>query len=521
MASARVPALSDPVSTLRGVGPGVAAKLQRLSLHTVGDLLFHLPNRYIDRTHLTPVGSLLHGRDALVQGTVELAQIQFGRRRSLLCWVSDNTGAMLLRFFHFTRFQQSRLVKGVHIRCWGRVRRTPGGPEMVHPEYEIIDAAEAEHVEQTLTPVYPSTEGVGQRTLRKLTDQALSAMQRADQEVRELIPDEVLRDLKLPRLAPALHYVHRPPVDADTESLIAGLHPAQSRLALEELLAHQVGLRRLRNRVRRHTAWQFKHVPGGLATALQDALEFELTDAQCRCLADLRHDLAQDRPMMRLLEGDVGSGKTVLAALAAAEVVQAGCQVALMAPTELLADQHYRTLRGWFEPLDIEVRFAAARLRAAERATLLDELASDRPLIVVGTHALFQEPVRFGRLGLAVIDEQHRFGVEQRFALLNKGTSPELAPHQLIMTATPIPRTLAMTLFADLDISIIDEMPPGRLPVRTTVISSDRRAEVVERIAAACAGGQQAYWVCTLVEESESLQAEAATETHAALAEAW
>jgi len=513
------PPLTAPVTSLTGVGPGLENRLRRLGLARVRDLLFHLPYRYLDRTRITPMGGLVPGGEALIQGDIELAQIKYGRRRSLLCRISDGTGAVVLRFFHFSRAQQEGLAQGRHIRCWGQVRRGTTALEMVHPEYQLLGEQELDQVEQTLTPVYPATEGLTQPRLRGLTGQALDALE-AHGGLEELIPDDLFGRRRLPSLREALVTLHRPGPGIDLEALERGRHPAQQRLILEELLAHHLSLRLIRQHAR-----QLRAVPvdaGGeaLSGAFIEALPFTLTGAQQRVLEEIRADLAAGAPMLRLIQGDVGSGKTVVAAIAALHTLAAGCQVAFMAPTELLADQHYYNLQQWLAGFDIPVVLLTGKQKAAERNAAAALIGSRRPLIAVGTHALFQETVQFGRLGLVIIDEQHRFGVHQRLALLDKGAGRDIHPHQLIMTATPIPRTLAMSLFADLDVSVIDELPPGRKPVTTAVLSNEKRDELIERIAAVCRSGRQVYWVCTLIEESDTLQCQTATDTCAVLAEA-
>ncbi len=518
--SLRPARLSSPVHRLPGVGPGLKDKLERLKVRKISDLLFHLPSRYIDRTRLTPLGTLRAGDEALAQGEIELTQIRFGGRRSLLCRISDGTGALLLRFFHFSKAQEEGLQRGRLLRCWGQVRRGPQLLEMIHPEYEFIDPERQDQVEQTLTPVYPATEGLGQGRLRRLTGQALDMLNAESAGLPDLLPPELLEGTNLPTLREALQFVHRPPAGADTELLLAGRHPAQQRLVIEELLAHQLGLRRLRKEIRSLHAPALAPGDNGLMQAFFRSLPFRLTGAQNRALGEVTADLKLETPMLRLLQGDVGCGKTVVAAGATLQAVGAGFQAAIMAPTELLADQHLANFSAWLEPLDVPVVSVTGKQPQAARREALSRLESDLPLVAVGTHALFQESVRFGRLGLVIIDEQHRFGVHQRLALLEKGSTGTSYPHQLIMTATPIPRTLAMTLFADLDVSSIDELPPGRAPVRTLAVSSERRGEVIERIAAACRDGRQVYWVCPLIDESEVLQCQAAVETQAALSDA-
>ena len=510
-----------PVLALKGVGAVVAEKLSGLGMRSVQDVLFHLPHRYQDRTRLSEIGTLQAGAEAVISAEVVIAEVVVRARRSLLVRVADGTGSLCLRFFHFSQAQVRQLVPGTRLQCFGEIRRGPGMLEMVHPEYRL--ASQGQALQETLTPFYPATEGVQQPTLRKLTGQALVLLEQSD--LVDWLPPSALAALCLPELRSALRIVHRPPPDADVSALLDGLHPATRRLAFEELVAHRVGLRRLRAASLQSDAPSIPPA-GELSAALLAALPFSLTAAQRRVLGDLRLDMATPEPMLRLIQGDVGAGKTVVAALAAAAVVDAGYQVALMAPTEILAEQHLLTFKQWFEPLGVEVAWLTGKLRTAQRRAAIDAIAAGRSRIVVGTHALFQSSVRFARLGLAIIDEQHRFGVHQRMALRDKGAravdnaqavdgSPvtQWLPHQLIMTATPIPRTLAMTAYADLDVSLIDELPPGRTPVTTVAVDGRRREEVIARVDAAIDAGRQVYWVCTLIEESETLQAQAAEET--------
>lgn len=512
------PTLSDPVVKLKGVGPRTGERLQHLGIRKVQDLLFHLPHRYIDRTRLVPIGSLRSGDSALCQGTIELIQAPAGRRRSLLCRISDGTGAITLRFFHFTRAQQAGLKQGMCLRCWGQIRRVNQALEMVHPEYRRVDAAGDDHLEQTLTPVYPLTQGVSQFKLRNLTGQALETMSRDNTGLAELLPHRILQQFSAFNLDQALRFVHRPPRDADLDSLTDGNHPAQHRLVFEELLAHHLSLRLIRKTVRARASFVIGNNADGRIRTFLDNLPFELTGAQKRVLAEIRKDMLKPAPMLRLVQGDVGSGKTVVAAIAALLVIRSGYQVALMAPTEILADQHYFNIRQWFSPIGIPVSLLTGKQPRNEKEDVLARLNSAQPMVVVGTHALFQDQVAFGNVGLIIIDEQHRFGVDQRLALLEKGMEKTRQSHQLIMTATPIPRTLAMTLFADLDISVIDQLPPGRRPIKTTVISNEKREEVIERIHEVCKQGRQAYWVCTLIENSDTLQLQAAEEIQKHLA---
>jgi ATP-dependent DNA helicase RecG len=510
--------LASPVSTLRGVGGQVAQKLNRIGILTIQDLLFHMPLRYVDRTRLCPIGALRAGFSTQVEGTIELTQVKFGKRRSLLCRISDGTGALTLRFFYFSKAQQERLQRGMKLRCFGQARYGAQTLEMVHPEYQVLAPDQELPVDETLTPVYPATEGLQQSTLRKLTTQALAVLEKSGGKLTELLPDPVLKKFELPELGKAITYVHRPPPDAITQQLMEGTHPAQQRLAFEELLAQYLSLQRLRNQLRAHMATPLNNDHTVSASFLK-SLPFSLTGAQQRCANEISRDLQMNKPMLRLLQGDVGSGKTVIAALAALQAIECNYQAAIMAPTELLAEQHYTTLQEWLEPLGVCVMLLTGKLGKAERTKRLGILTENKPCIVIGTHALFQQDVVFSNLRLIIIDEQHRFGVHQRLALLDKGKAGDIFPHQLIMTATPIPRTLAMTIYADLDISVIDELPPNRQPVNTVVISTAKRDEVIERIAQACRQGRQVYWVCTLIDESEVLQCEAATDTSVYLAE--
>jgi ATP-dependent DNA helicase RecG len=511
-----VTAPGRPVGALRGVGAALAARLGKRGITTISDLLFLLPNRYEDRTRIVKIGALRSGMRAAVEGEIELAEVVFRRRRSLLVRLGDGTGFLTLRFFHFSARQQEQLARGMRLRCFGEVRRGPLGLEIVHPEYRRADAPDTQALEGVLTPVYPAIDGIQQGRLRNLTAQALAAT--GPDELPDWLPAPLQRELKLPVLLEALAFVHRPPPDASLELLDAGRHPAQRRLAFEELLAHQIALRELRHELRRDPAWPVAPA-GALAAKLLETVGFPLTAAQHRVLREIRADLAVAHPMLRLVQGDVGSGKTIVAAIAALDCVEAGCQAALMAPTELLAEQHAQNFARWLAPLAVQPLLLTGRLTGRARAAALAAAADGSCPIVIGTHALFQEGVQFARLALVVVDEQHRFGVHQRMRLREKGATGRY-PHQLIMTATPIPRTLAMTAYADLDVSVIDQLPPGRTPVQTVVLPDARRGEVVARIRKACVQGRQAYWVCPLIEESELLEAQAAEDTAAALAKA-
>ena len=509
--------LSDDLTALKGVGPALAKKLENLGLSRVEDLLFLLPLRYEDRTQLVRIGALVAGNRCLVTGEVLLAETAFRGRRNLLVRISDGSGQLTLRFFHFSRQQQAQFQAGRHVTAFGEVRKGNSGFEMIHPEYRILREGQSAAMSDALTPIYPATEGVQQGRLRNLTDQALRAMNEAPPE--ELLPDDVTSGLGMPSLADAIRYLHRPPPDADIAQLLDGRHPCQQRLAFEELLAHYLSLRNLRALAETDDAMALS---GGQETVgrFVGDLPFELTGAQKRVVEEILGDLEQPHPMMRLIQGDVGSGKTVVAAIACLKAIACDVQAAIMAPTEILAEQHWRNFSDWFRPLGIEPAWLSGSQKAAARREALAAIADGSAQLVVGTHALFQEGVEFANLSLVVIDEQHRFGVHQRMALRDKGVGTDGHPHQLVMTATPIPRTLAMAAYADLDTSVIDELPPGRQPVTTIAVPDARRSEIVERVRAAVAAGQQAYWVCPLIEESEVLDYQAAEASYAMLAEA-
>ena len=508
-----------PITVLKGVGPKVAARLARLDVHSIEDLLFHLPYRYEDRTRVTPMGALRPGQEAVVQGKIELTEIKFARRRILLSRLSDGTGFVTLRFFHFNARQQASLARGLTLRCFGEVRRGTLGLEMTHPEYEFIDTDKPLPIAQTLTPIYSTTEGLHQLSLRNLTEQALAKLQTGDLTLTELIPSALLPFPHPPTLSDAIQFLHRPPPEVDLETLVEGKHPMQQRLVFEELLAHTLSLRQLRSRMRQQQALPLA-ATGRLSKKFLNGLAFQLTAAQQRVIGEIEQDLQAAAPMQRLVQGDVGCGKTLVALMAVLHAVESGYQAAVMAPTEILAEQHYRNFTGWLAPLGIEVAWLSGKLKSSERKRALQQLHNGEAAVAVGTHALFQAEVRFQQLALVVVDEQHRFGVHQRLALREKGRRNGYYPHQLIMTATPIPRTLSMAVYADLDCSVIDELPPGRIPVETVVIPDTRRDEVVARVHRACQQGRQVYWVCTLIEESEVLQCQAAEDTATLLAEA-
>ncbi len=508
-----MPGLDDiAVTELKGVGAKLAETLARLELRTVQDLLFHLPFRYEDRTRLLSLASLRNGQQGLFEGRIDYCKVVLGRRRSLEVAVSDGSGQAILRFYHFSAAQQRSLQVGATLRGFGEARLGRTGIEFYHPEYRLVEPGHPLEVPATLTPVYTLTDGILQPRMRALIEQALSWLDRA--AIKDLLPATLRERYGLPDLKQSLKFLHQPPLEADQQALLEGRHLCQKRLILEELTAHHLSLLQLRQRVRADRALPCGPGLGveSLGAQLLARLPFQLTAAQARVRAEIAADMAEPVPMLRLVQGDVGSGKTIVAALAALHAVEAEAQVALMAPTEILAEQHYRNFDQWLSPLGIRLAWHSGRSKGRTRSEALQEIASGQAQIVIGTHALFQEEVQFARLGLVIIDEQHRFGVHQRLALKEKAASG-LAPHQLVMTATPIPRTLAMSAYADLDTSVIDELPPGRKEIETIVVPDSKRELIVERIRAACQQGRQVYWVCTLIEESETLQCQAAEAT--------
>lgn len=501
------------VTALKGVGSKLAEKLAKIKIHTLQDILFHLPLRYMDRTRVTPIGSVQPNTDVVIEGEIRGSDIVFGRRRSLMCRVQDSTGVITLRFFHFSGAQKKNLAQGARIRCYGEARLGSSGLELYHPEYQLVETAAKLPLEQRLTPVYPTLEGLTQQRLRSLSEQVLGLLH--SNNMPDLLPPQWLNQMYRSSLVEVLTFLHRPPAEVSLAQLLDGTHPYQQRLALEELIAHQMSMLRAREQLQSMLAPVLPE-PTLLRLKFEQRLSFQLTAAQQRVARDIASDLNKPYPMLRLVQGDVGSGKTVVAALAALHAIAQGRQVAVMAPTEILAQQHRNSFNAWLEPLGIKVGWLTGRQSQTVRRQQLADIASGESQVVIGTHALFQAEVVFADLGLAVIDEQHRFGVHQRLELKKKSVAGYCA-HQLIMTATPIPRTLAMSVYADLDYSVIDELPPGRTPVSTVAVSQDRRAEVIERVRNACLQGRQAYWVCTLIEESEVLQASAAEEIEQSL----
>ncbi len=491
----------------------MAERLARLGIERVQDLLFHLPLRYQDRTRIYPIGSLVEGQEVLIEGEVEHAEIVVRRRRMLLCNLSDGTGRITLRFFHFSNAQYLGM-KGKRLRCFGEIRRGPQSLEIVHPEYKIQSTTTVNTVEETLTPTYPTTEGLQQRSFRRLIALALAEVALLE----DLIPAFIQQQYGLTGLQAALKTLHHPPPETRISHLLSGQHPAQKRLIFEEMMAHHLSLRKLREQARQLPAMTLGK-KDTLCQQLLESLPFSLTRAQQRVITELRQDMQKNNPMSRLVQGDVGSGKTLVAAAAALLAIESDFQVALMAPTEILAEQHYQNFRRWLEPLGLEVSWISGKQSAKARRSQVENLLLGVTQIAIGTHALFQNDVQFRQLGLVIVDEQHRFGVDQRLALREKGRQGEYYPHQLIMTATPIPRTLAMTTCADLDYSVIDELPPGRQSIKTVALSNERRDEVIQRIQSKCSQGNQVYWVCTLIEESEVLQCQNAEQTWVLLKE--
>lgn len=495
-----------PLTSLSGVGAAIAEKLSRIGINNVQDLLFHLPLRYEDRTRVTPIADIRPESFATIEGYVQHTEVQFGRRPILSVTLSDGTSKIMLKFFNFNAGMKNSLATGVRVKAFGEIKRGRYMAEIHHPEYQIIRNNQPLELAETLTPIYSTTEGLKQASLRKMTEQALAVLQNV--QVAELLPEQY--NPHQYSLKEALALLHRPPPSISAEVLEKGEHPAQKRLIFEELLAHNLAMQQLRLGVKQQYAEPLSYKTD-LKQRFLESLPFQPTNAQKRVTEDIERDLAQPSPMMRLVQGDVGSGKTLVAALAALTAIDNGKQVALMAPTEILAEQHANNFANWLRPFGIEVGWLAGKVKGKARNAQLEAIKNGDVQMIIGTHALFQESVEFHDLALIIIDEQHRFGVHQRLTLREKGAKADYYPHQLIMTATPIPRTLAMTVYADLDTSIIDELPPGRTPIKTVVISEDRRPEIVQRVYQACKNEKrQAYWVCTLIDESEVLEAQAA-----------
>ena len=506
---------NNNLAQLNGVGPKSAEKLQKLGIYSLLDLLFHLPNRYEDRTKIKKIRQLFAGESAIIEGEIVSSQVKPGRKHSLLVRVNDGSGFIQLRFFYFSKSVENSLSNGKIIQCYGEIRRGPDGLEIVHPEYLLPNEKKSSLLQDKLTPVYPATEGVPQKTLRKIIDQAILKLTKETYSFDDLIPHQLIEPLKLPSLKNAIFELHNPSPTTDKSNFLNAKHPAQKRLILEELLAHHLSMRQLRNEVQSQSAPAFSS-SSHLLDTFKTLLPFQLTNAQLRVINEIQENVTCSTPMLRLVQGDVGSGKTVVAMAAALQAIEAGYQVAFMAPTEMLAEQHFENISNWTEKLDITTGWLSGKVKASQRKSTLEQLLSGEIQILVGTHALFQAEVEYQKLGLIIIDEQHRFGVHQRLALKEKGFGGD-TPHQLIMTATPIPRTLAMTAYADLDLSVIDELPKGRQAIDTVVIPEQRREQIIQRVNEACHSGRQAYWVCPLIEESEALNCQAAELTAATL----
>lgn len=498
------------LTSLKGVGPALALKLSDLDIHNVQDLLFHLPSRYEDRTRILPIRSLKINQLAQIQGEVVKCSIQFGKRRSLHCTITDKTGFIGLRFFHFSSAQKNALAPGCVVRCFGEARHGRNGFELIHPDYKVLQDPENEPLADTLTPVYPATEGLQQTRLRNIVGQARELLRHSS--IDDYLPLNLRQRFGFAPLEEVLSLIHQPSIDSSSQWLLQESNPGHKRLAFEELLSHRLCMRLSRVTSDEKLAPNLKP-SGQLIQNFLDLLPFTLTKGQQLASLDISNDMTTSQPMLRLLQGDVGSGKTVVAAISALNAISNGYQVAIMAPTEILAEQHFRNFQQWFNELGLNVGWLSGKTKAAARREQLEEVLNGKTQLLVGTHALFQDKVIYNRLGLIIIDEQHRFGVHQRLALREKAAKDKITPHQLVMTATPIPRTLAMSAYADLDCSVISELPPGRIPINTALIANDRRDQVVERIEKACSTGNQAYWVCTLIEESEELNCQAAEVT--------
>lgn len=503
--------LSQPCETLSGIGPTLAGKLAKCGIFTIQDLLFHLPFRYQDRTHVTPIQDLRAQDWCVIVGKVCKTEIKYGKRMMLYCYVEDKTGIIKLRFFHFNKQQIKAFHDNQFIRAFGEVRQFANQLEIIHPEYQLLNHEEEFQVEETLTPIYPTTQGLSQNRLRQLIKQALINHE-AELKILEWMSENQLEHYYFQPIHTSIEQLHNPPPDMPLSDLEQGCHPSIKRLVFDELLAQRLSLQFARLQRSRLQAPAMASANKPIQTFLTN-LAFKLTNAQIRVFSEIQCDLQQTKPMLRLIQGDVGAGKTVLAALAAIQAINSGYQVAFMAPTDILSEQHAQTLTPWLAPLGITLTRLSGKMKARDRRAALTSLASNQCQLIVGTHALFQQEVTFARLGLVMIDEQHRFGVEQRLLLQDKGKSVCGCPHQLLLTATPIPRTLAMTQFAHLDLSILDELPPGRTPITTAVLNQDKRDPIIARLEQAIASGQQAYWVCTLIEDSEKLQCVAATQT--------
>jgi len=499
--------LSDSIISINGLGPKAQEKLNAIGIYNLEHLLFHLPHRYQNKTKITKLNQAQVGDEMLVELTIDRIEEVPTRQRQLLCYLSDNDNrTLLLRFFHFNQYQKQNLTRGETIQCFGEMKIGRDGLEMHHPEYRLISKGQTNLLEKTLSPIYPLTANIHQAQLKKWIDIALETLQKSD-----LIDNfENLSKNSMPTLKQALNTLHHPQINENIDQIADFKHISQQRLIIEELCAHQLSLLKLKNE-RKHKISNIFELKTQLSDQLLNDLGFKLTNAQRRSIDEINTDISSPHPMLRLLQGDVGSGKTIVAVFACLQAVENSFQAAIMAPTEILAAQHLQGFSNYLAPLGIDVAFLTGSQNTSQRAEQLNKIKSGQAQVIIGTHALFQEAVTFNKLGLVVIDEQHKFGVHQRLSLAQKAHN---TPHQLVMTATPIPRSLTMSAYADLDSSIIDELPPGRKPVKTIAISADRKNEVIKKIKQVCNDNNQVYWVCTLIEESEVLRAESAINTH-------
>lgn len=509
--------LQRSIRDLKGVGDQLSAKLAKLQIYTFQDLLFHLPNKYIDRTRIYPIATIRNDEPVVIEGWVEKVAVIPKPKRNLIVNIRDSSGQAQLRFFHFNTQQQQQFTIGKHIRCFGSARLSKSGIQFIHPEYVLFNEGQILPVEEYLTPIYPATEGVSQKLLKKLVTQVFNYLQPIETSL-EILPLEIREELQFAPLLQSLQQIHFPTPEIYTQVLNTGRHTAQRQLAFEELLAQHLSLRQKRSQQQKDKAYTVV-ATDELSQKLLESLPFTITNAQQKAYAIIRNDMAQNYPMLRLVQGDVGSGKTLVALLAALNAITNGLQVALMVPTEILAQQHYNNISKLLAPLNVSTCIMCASIGNKQKALHREEISAGKINLVIGTHALLQDEVQFQKLGLVIIDEQHKFGVAQRLALHKKGSFDGYKAHQLILTATPIPRTLAMTFYADLDYAVIDELPPGRKPITTLLVSDKRRQEVLEKVVKICASGQQVYWVCTLITESEVLDSNAAEDVFAQLQE--
>lgn len=512
--------LLEPVTKLRGIGQQLASKLEKLKIHTILDLLLHLPYKYQDRTRISPISSLLVNSHAVIEGKVVDIKLPMtkNKRRSLAIILQDATGIIELRFFQYNNNQLTQFQSYPTIRCFGEIKYGKKSLVIFHPEYQVINDDYINPVEANLRPIYPSTEGISQNRWLQITDLALNYLRNTDKLGQfDYLPVEITQQYDLLDFSKSINIIHRPEPDVALSILEGKLHKAQERLIFEELLAHRLAMNLAKQSHKKYISPCLEQ--NDLADQLLTLLPFDLTAAQCRVYHEIRSDLKNNNPMSRLLQGDVGAGKTIIAALAMLQAVSSGYQVALMAPTEILATQHYNNLKKYFDLLNIESELLLAKQTKKIKIEIKKRLEEKALFIIIGTHALIQDDVVFNKLGLVIIDEQHRFGVEQRHTLWQKSMNNNTVAHQLTMTATPIPRTLAMTVYSDMDYSVIDQLPPGRQPIKTVIISDQKRDEVISRIKSVCANGRQVYWVCTLIEESEVLTCKAAENSYKELSE--